>query len=109
MINKTKVLGLLGLATKAGKIAFGIESCKEAILKKKAKLVIVAEDAAKRTRQNVMELCEKENIPCIEFGTIEEISKSIGKNNKAVIAIKEKGFSLAIIKIINGGDVIGEN
>ena len=34
---------------------------------------------------------------------IEQISKAIGKSNKAVIGIKEKGLAEAIRKIINGG------
>ena len=38
---------------------------------------------------------------------IEEISKSIGKNNKAVIGIKDINFANSIQKKYNGGDVIG--
>ena len=42
MINKEKIYGMLGLAAKAGKITFGAEATKEAILKSKVKLIIVA-------------------------------------------------------------------
>ena len=54
MINK-KVYGLLGLATKAGKIVFGTESCLDMIAKKKVKLIIVAEDSSERTINNFKE------------------------------------------------------
>ena len=37
----------------------------------------------------------------------ENLSKSIGKDNKAVIGIKDKNLAEAIKKILNGGDVIG--
>lgn len=107
MINKTKVLGLLGLATKAGKISFGIEACKDMVIKKKAKLIIIAEDAADRTKKQMKELCIIAGIRYLEFGTIKIISQSIGKVNKAVIAIREESFSKAIIKVIDGGDMIG--
>ena len=40
-------------------------------------------------------------------GDIESISKAIGKNNKAVIGIKDINFSNSIQKKYNGGDVIG--
>ena len=40
-------------------------------------------------------------------GQIEELSKSIGKSNKAVIGIKDLNLSNEIQKINNGGDVIG--
>ena len=52
-------------------------------------------------------ICEKYNIPIIIDGNIEEISKSIGKNNKAVIGIKDINFANSIQKKYNGGDVIG--
>ena len=43
----------------------------------------------------------------IEWGDIETISKAIGKNNKAVIGIKDKSLSEAIKKVIIGGESIG--
>ena len=36
-----------------------------------------------------------------------EISKAIGKNNKAIVGIKDKNLANAVLKIINGGDIIG--
>ncbi|MBE5805937.1 MAG: 50S ribosomal protein L7ae [Clostridiales bacterium] len=106
MINN-KVYGLLGLATKAGKLSFGTESCLETIIKKKAKLVIVTEDAAERTINNFEEKCKQNNIDFYVFGKKEDLSKSIGKVNKTVISIKDKNLAGAVKKILNGGDVIG--
>ncbi len=66
MINK-KILGLLGLATKAGKVVFGTDACIEAINKKKTKLVIVSEDASDRTKSNFEYLCVNCKIPLYIF------------------------------------------
>ena len=52
-------------------------------------------------------LCTNNHIPFIVFGAIEENSKAIGQVNKAVIGIKDKNLSDAIIKSINGGEFIG--
>ena len=41
------------------------------------------------------------------IGTIEELSKSIGQVNKAVIVIKDENFAKELIKRIDGGEVIG--
>ena len=38
---------------------------------------------------------------------IKELSKAIGKQNKAVIGITDVNFSNEMLKIINGGEVIG--
>lgn len=107
MVNQNKVLGLIGLSAKAGKIEFGTDAVENAIKKKKVKLVIVSSDAAERTKENFEFLCKKSNINFIVFGYKEEISKAIGKNNKAVIAIKDINLSNEIYKIICGGEAIG--
>ena len=102
-----KVYGLLGLARRAGKISFGTESSIETIQKGKAKLVIVTTDSSDRTKNNFEELSKKFNVEFRIFGTIENLSKSIGQNDKAVIVIKDKNFSNEIVKKIDGGEVIG--
>ena len=109
MTNNEKILGYIGLARKAGKIFFGSQSCEDAILRKKIKLIIVAEDAADRTKRNFEMLCSNNHIPFETFGKIIEISKCIGQNNKAIIGIKDKNLADAILKIINGGEFIGES
>ena len=106
MINN-KVYGLLGLATKAGKIVFGTESCLDMIAKRKLKLIIVAEDSSERTINNFKEKCVQNNIDFYVFGNKDDISRAIGKTNKTVVGIKDKNLAGAIQKILNGGDVIG--
>lgn len=107
MLNNNRILGLIGLCTKAGKICFGTDACKDLILKGKVDLVIVANDASDRTKRNFEFVCNNNNTRICFFGTIDELSKAIGKNNKAVIAIKNKEFANQIEKIINGGEIIG--
>ena len=53
MINYQKIGGLIGLATKAGKIAAGTEACLEAIEKRNAKLILIATDASERTKKSI--------------------------------------------------------
>lgn len=106
MINN-RVLGLIGLCTKAGKICFGTDACTDLIQKRKIDLVIVANDASDRTKRNFEFICNKNDTKICFLGTIESLSKAIGKSNKAVIGIKNKDFANQIDKIINGGEIIG--
>ncbi|MBR0490542.1 MAG: ribosomal L7Ae/L30e/S12e/Gadd45 family protein [Clostridia bacterium] len=80
---------------------------KEEILKHKAKLVIVSEEASERTKDKFKKLCLEYNVPLIEDGKIEELSKAIGKENKATFAVKESNLAKEIEKIYNGGEFIG--
>ncbi len=102
MINN-KIRGLLGLATKAGKIIAGFDAVSECIVKKKAKLVIVSVEASDKTKNNIKYLCEKNEIMCIEYGEINFLSEAIGKRNKAVICIKDINFATAIKNILMEG------
>ena len=106
MINNN-ILGLIGLAMKAGKIAFGADSVEESILKRKVELVIVSEESSERTKSKFIKLCQNYNIPIIIDGNIDDLSKTIGKSNKAVIGIKDINFANSIQKKYDGGDIIG--
>lgn len=107
MDNKTKLCGIIGLTTKAGEIVVGTDACLENIKKGKVRLVIVAKDASDRTKTSFYQETKKYNIKMYELLSIDEISKAIGKVNKAVIGIKNDGFSKKIISIIDGGENIG--
>lgn len=106
-MEQNKVLRLLGLATRAGKISFGMESSIDTIKKGKAKLILIAEDASDRTKRNVTMVANENNAPYRIYGNIEQLSKNIGKENKAIIVIKDINFAKEMLKIIDGGEVIG--
>ena len=102
-----KAIGLIGIATKAGKVTFGTEAVLERIEKKKTILVIIAKDSSKKAKENMKFACNKNDIRLVEFSSIDEISHAIGKNNKSVICINEKNLGEEIYKIICGGGAIG--
>ena len=107
MTNKEKLSGLIGLATRAGKTVFGTEACKKELEKNKIKLLIIATDAAERTKMNFVSICNSKKVEWKEYLNVEEISEAIGQTNKAVIGIKDVNFSNEMKKIINGGEAIG--
>lgn len=106
MINK-KILGLIGLSARARKISFGADSVETGIKKKKVNLIIVADDSSERTKEKFKKLSDEYKIPIIIIGEIQELSKAIGKENKAILGIEDINISGEIQKINNGGEVIG--
>ncbi len=108
MINN-KILGLIGFAARARKISFGSDSVESQIKNKKVNIIIVAEDASERTKTKFNKLAQINNIPIFIIGKIQELSKSIGKSNKAIIGIEDINLSKEIQRIINGGEVFGKN
>ena len=106
MINN-KILGLIGLSAKAGKICFGSDSVENEIKSRKVKLVIVAKDCSERTKQKFQRISNEANVSIIITENIETLSKAIGKSNKAIIGIKDINLASQIQKIYDGGDLIG--
>ncbi len=73
--------------------------CLDKIKYKKAKLVIVCEDASDNTKEKFSKICE-DKIPIYIFGNKFDLSRSIGKDNKTVFAVLDGNFSKSIIKML---------
>lgn len=102
-----KALGLIGLSARARKIVYGADSTKEALEKGRVKLLIVSKEASEKTIKNFKFYSEKYNVPICIYGEIEDLSKSIGKKNKAILGILDENLAKEIKEIIDGGEAIG--
>lgn len=104
MTSKQQILNLLGLATKAGKVISGEDVVNMAFKKGRVNLVFIASDAAKNTKNKFTKKCQYYNVDFISDFTSEELSNTIGKHNRKVIAIANRGFAEAFQKIKRGDD-----
>jgi len=86
-----------------GKVISGMDAVTESVQKHKAKLVIVAQDTSEKSKKNIKYVCTNNGISVIELSTIELLSRSIGKKNKAIISITDKNFSEGILEKCNRG------
>lgn len=64
----------------------------EKVENKKVKLVIIAADTSEKSKKNIKYVCTNNQINVIELSTIEELSRIIGKKNKAIVGITDKNF-----------------
>lgn len=97
-MNKNKILSLLGLAMKAGKIASGEFSTEKAVKTGKGFLVIVAEDASDNTKKKFSNMCGFYEVPMYCIGTKEELGRTIGKEFRASLAILDENFTKAVLQ-----------
>lgn len=86
-----------------------MDAVSDELNRNKLKMIILAKDASEKTSKNVKFLAEKKKVPIVEIGTIAENSKAIGKENRAIIGIKDKNIAEGMKKIICGGEAFGEN
>ena len=85
MTQNSKVLSMLGLAAKAGKVASGEFSTEKEVKSGNACLVIVAEDASDNTKKLFRNMCKYYEVPMEIFATKEELGQWIGKAYRASI------------------------
>lgn len=100
--NKQKVLNLLGLAQRAGKVISGNDLVLTNIKHQKAKVVFLAEEAGFHTVKEFNFMSKKFNIPLIQIFNGDELSDAIGKPRK-IIAVVDQGFAEAMLNLINQG------
>ena len=93
------ILQTLSFCRKAGKLNFGFETVKNAVLSQKVFLLLTASDLSAKTIKEVNFLAQKNSLPCIALPyRMEEIALSIGKLT-GVLAVTEQGFAKKIIKL----------
>jgi len=95
-VNYDGIRTMLGFAARAGKLVSGETGSRIAVTKKKAKLVILAEDAAESTQHEFMQLAERYQIPILKILTRQELGMSIGKSPRATIVVVDPGFAIQI-------------
>lgn len=96
-----RIYSFMGLATKAGKLLSGDETCERALKGGKAYLVIVSEDASDNTKKKFKDMCKYRDVELREFGEKEQLGKFTGKRVRSVIAIIETNFAGHLIKMID--------
>nr|WP_297275424.1 ribosomal L7Ae/L30e/S12e/Gadd45 family protein [uncultured Agathobaculum sp.] len=91
-------LGMLGLARRAGKLAFGDELVRQLCADHKARCVLVAADAGESTAKKAAVYAARANVPCITLPHgKDELGAAIGKNGCAVCALSDIGMAAAAI------------
>ena len=101
---QSKVLSLIGLATKAGKTVSG-EFCTEKEVKSgKASLVIVADDASDNTKKKFRNMCDFYHVPICFYRDKDTLGHAMGKQFRASLAILDQGFAKGIKESMDAED-----
>ena len=99
-MNNQKILNLLGLAMRARKITLGEEFVLNA-MKKPNTVVFLASDAGANITKKINNRATTYNVQVIDSFTTDELSQAIGKENRKVILLEDKGFIKKIEEYIN--------
>ena len=96
-----KVLGLLGLAARAGRVESGGFAAEKAVTGGKAHLILLSQDAGKNTVSRVENKSSYYHVPMRILGTKELLGHAIGRGERSCIAVTDEGFAKSLIKLID--------
>ena len=92
-----KILTLLGFASKAGRLSYGMDACVAALKQKKSHIILTAADVSSKSLKEISYTANLFNIKVIILGwNIETLSHAIG-HKCGIISVNEKGFADAVL------------
>ena len=98
-MSEAKVLGMIGLCKKAGKIVSGAQLCEKEIRAKNSELIIIANDISPTGKKAITDICMHYSVKYIMCADIDSLGKAVGAaGGRSVISVNDKGFSDAILK-----------
>jgi len=97
MTPSSKLESLVGLARRAGKVAVGTAAVEEALLKKKVRLVLLAEDVSPNTEERVLRLAKTSGVPVLKTGTKSAWGALFRRKELGLLAILDTNFAKGIL------------
>ncbi|MCI8298832.1 MAG: 50S ribosomal protein L7ae [Lachnospiraceae bacterium] len=95
-MQNDRILSMLGLAAKAGKVASGEFSTEKAVKSGKAFLVIVSQEASENTKKMFRNMCSYYKVPIYLYAPKEALGNAIGKRFRASLAVLDQGFARSL-------------
>jgi len=93
-----KILNLISLAQKAGKVRAGEYLTEKAVKEGMAHLVIIASDTSQKAQERIKRMCDAFDTNNIVYADKKQLGHFTGNREKSVVCVIDEGFSKAILK-----------
>ena len=94
--TQRRLLGLIGLGVRGRLVVVGVERVREAALRGKLVLAVMAPDASHNSRDKVVPLLEARRVRFIEGPTAAALGAAVGKESTAVVGIVDRQLAKGI-------------
>lgn len=99
METDKRLLNLLGIARRAGKLDLGTEAAKQSARRRNAKLVLLTADLSPRTAEAVKAEAEKSGVRVWQISaSMDEMEAALGKRT-GVVAVNDMGFARTLLAL----------
>lgn len=100
-MNDKLMLNLLGLAMRARKVTIGAEFVLKEITKSPGSVVFLASESGANITKKINDRALNNEFTLITHLTSDEISKAIGKENRRLVLVNDKGFCKKFLEYLN--------
>ena len=102
VVDEQKLLGLLGLARRAGKLAVGFTAVETSVRRGERPLIIMATDigASQKTKIGRWEPLRG---MLTDVLSAEVLAQAMGREKLSVVGVSDAGFVKGILKLVAGG------
>ena len=100
-MNQDRLLSLLGLAQRAGKVKSGNFAVEQSVKTGAACLVIMSTDTSDASKKHIRDMCSYYETECREYADKERLGAAIGKEFRSVLSVEDPGFSKSIVAILD--------
>lgn len=101
LVNRKKLLSLIGLARRARKVVSGEFSTEKSVKSGRAHLVIVSEEASENTKKQFTNMCAHYKVPIYLFGSKDELGHAMGQEFRASLSVEDAGFARSMEELMN--------
>ncbi len=96
----TDVLGLLGLAQRAGQLTVGVEITRKALSAGEVRLVLLAEDASPRQIERVRVLAGHRGVPVAGLRSQDMLGRALGKGPVSAVGVTGRSFARRLLDLL---------
>ena len=100
-MKEEKVLNLLHMSRKAGKLTLGFDACERSCHSGHSKLILVASDLAEKQKLKITSVAEAYNVKWVEIGTKKLLGEAFNTRNLGIISVDDQNFAKGIKKWIS--------
>ena len=94
--TERRLLGLIGLGVRGRLVVVGVERVREAALRGKLVLAVMAPDASYNSRGKVVPLLKARRVRFVEGPTAAALGAAVGKESTAVVGIVDRQLAKGI-------------
>lgn len=100
----SKLLSLLTIAKKAGRISLGHDIVREDLSRGKSSLILLADDCSPKSSGDIRKLSEEIGIPALTGDFTKEDTQKFFTKEYGIISVNDKGFADAALNLLEKSD-----